>query len=116
MKNVSKFSRFSRLHPKPAAKGARASQLVTDTFQAYNAARLREGCELFTQKMLPRNGLVGVSLTGALVPAGLGISCLIPLIKAGFIDWIEHARPVNDVPDALLRVVRRYQSERRPDE
>ena len=38
--------------------------------------------------MLPRNGLVGISLTGALVPAGLGISCLIPLIKAGFIDWI----------------------------
>jgi ferredoxin-nitrite reductase len=35
---------------------------------------------------------------------------------AGFIDWIEHARPVNDVPDALLRVVRRYQSERREDE
>jgi deoxyhypusine synthase len=38
--------------------------------------------------MLPRNGLVGFSLTGALVPAGLGKSCLIPLIKAGFIDWI----------------------------
>jgi ferredoxin-nitrite reductase len=35
---------------------------------------------------------------------------------AAFIDWIEHARPVNDVPDALLRVVRRYQSERRDDE
>ncbi len=35
---------------------------------------------------------------------------------SGFIDWIEHARPVNDVPDALLRVVRRYQSERRADE
>ncbi len=35
---------------------------------------------------------------------------------AGFIDWIEHARPVNDVPEALLRVVRRYQSERREDE
>ena len=35
---------------------------------------------------------------------------------SAFIDWIEHARPVNDVPDALLRVVRRYQSERREDE
>jgi ferredoxin-nitrite reductase len=35
---------------------------------------------------------------------------------SAFIDWIESARPVNDVPDALLRVVRRYQSERRPDE
>ncbi len=35
---------------------------------------------------------------------------------SAFIDWVEHARPVNDVPDALLRVVRRYQSERREDE
>jgi ferredoxin-nitrite reductase len=34
----------------------------------------------------------------------------------GFIDWVEGARPVNDVPDALLRLVRRYQSERRHDE
>ena len=88
MKNASKFRRFSRLDPRPAGKGTSASQLVATTFQAYNAARLREGCELFTRKMLPRNGLIGVSLTGALVPAGLGKSCLIPLIKAGFIDWI----------------------------
>ena len=29
-------------------------------------------------------------------------------LDAGFIDWIEHARPVDDVPEALLRVVRRY--------
>ena len=88
MKNSNKFRRFSRLDPRLIARGMKASQLVTDTFQAYNAARLREGCELFVGKMLPRNGLIGVSLTGALVPAGLGKSCLIPLIKAGFIDWI----------------------------
>ena len=37
-------------------------------------------------------------------------------VDSGFIDWIEHARPVNDVPDALLRVLRRYQSERRQGE
>ena len=88
MKRTSKFRRFSRLDPRPVAPGVKASRLVADTFQAYNAARLREACELFTQKMLPRNGLVGASLAGALVPAGLGKSCLIPLIKAGFIDWI----------------------------
>jgi ferredoxin-nitrite reductase len=35
---------------------------------------------------------------------------------AGFIDWVESARPVDDVPGALVRVVRRYQDERRPDE
>ncbi|MGO8872634.1 MAG: nitrite/sulfite reductase [Acidimicrobiales bacterium] len=37
-------------------------------------------------------------------------------VGSAFIDWIEHARPVNDVPDALLRVVRRYQAERRDGE
>ncbi|HXQ60364.1 MAG TPA: hypothetical protein VN799_09695 [Acidimicrobiales bacterium] len=35
---------------------------------------------------------------------------------AGFIDWVENARPVDEVPQALLRVVRRYQSERREGE
>jgi len=83
-----KFSRFSRLDPAPVHRGIRASDLVVGTFQAYNAARLREGCELFTKKMLAHDGTVGLSITGALVPAGLGRSCLIPLIKAGFIDWI----------------------------
>ncbi len=37
-------------------------------------------------------------------------------LDAGFIDWIEHAMPVDDVPEALLRVVRRYQAERREGE
>ncbi len=83
-----KFGRFSRLDPKPIRKGIKASELIAQTFQAYNAARLREGAEVFSQKMLARNGTVGVSLTGALVPAGVGKSCLIPLIQAGFIDWI----------------------------
>lgn len=83
-----KFQRFSRLAPRPITRGLRASELVAQTFQAYNAARLREGAELFTHKMLRGNGTVGLSLTGALTPAGLGKSCLIPLLKAGFIDWI----------------------------
>jgi len=35
---------------------------------------------------------------------------------AGFIDWVEGGRPVDDVPEALLRVVTRYRSERREGE
>jgi deoxyhypusine synthase len=38
--------------------------------------------------MLAEETTVGLSLSGALTPAGLGISCLVPLIEAGFIDWI----------------------------
>ena len=37
-------------------------------------------------------------------------------LDAGFIDWIEHALPVDDVPEALLRVVRRFEAERRENE
>ncbi len=38
--------------------------------------------------MLEPDVTVGLSITGALTPAGLGMSSLIPLIESGFIDWI----------------------------
>jgi deoxyhypusine synthase len=38
--------------------------------------------------MLAEDVTLGVSLSGALTPAGLGISCLVPLIEHGLIDWI----------------------------
>jgi ferredoxin-nitrite reductase len=36
--------------------------------------------------------------------------------EAGFTDWVAGAKPVDDVPDALVRVLRRYRAERRADE
>ena len=63
-------------------------ELVDNAFLAYNAARLKEGARLFTEKMLSRDVTVGMSLAGALTPAGIGSSTIVPLIKAGFIDWI----------------------------
>jgi deoxyhypusine synthase len=88
MKHKSKFLRGKRIDPAPIAKEISVADLIDESFLAYNAARLREACQLFTQKMLEPEVTVGLSLTGALTPAGLGISALIPLIKAGFIDWI----------------------------
>jgi deoxyhypusine synthase len=38
--------------------------------------------------MLEPNAVVGMTLAGALTPAGLGRSCIIPLVKAGFVDWL----------------------------
>ena len=84
----SKFLHGKRIDPAPITSKTSVTALVDEAFLAYNGARLREACQLFTQKMLEPEVTVGVSITGALTPAGLGISCLIPLIKAGFIDWI----------------------------
>src|SRR5208283_4095936 len=74
--------------PPPLNGGSSLTQLVEEAFLSYNAGRLREACRLFTAKMLTDNVTVGLSLSGAPTPAGLGISCLVPLIEAGFIDWI----------------------------
>jgi deoxyhypusine synthase len=38
--------------------------------------------------MLADDTVVGLSLSGALTPAGLGMSALVPLIEAGFLDWV----------------------------
>ena len=87
-KKKSKFLQGRRIDPKPIGRETALADLVDESFLAYNAARLREACHLFTQKMLEPDVTVGLSLTGALTPAGLGISALIPLIQAGFVDWI----------------------------
>jgi deoxyhypusine synthase len=62
--------------------------LIDNSFLAYNAARLKEGVRLFAERMLEPDVTVGLSVSGALTPAGLGCSSIIPLIKAGFVDWI----------------------------
>lgn len=89
MKQVKhKFLKGKQIVPKPIPKNVSVTQLVDEYFQAYNAGRLREACHLFANKMLSKDTTVGMSLTGALTPAGLGGSCIVPLMKAGFVDWI----------------------------
>ncbi len=88
MTNSKKFAAYPRLNPLGVGKNISAADLIEKTFLAYNGGRLREAALLYTEKMLPKNGYIGMSLTGALTPAGLGKSCLIPLMKAGFVDWI----------------------------
>jgi deoxyhypusine synthase len=84
----SRFLQGQPIVPAPVPKNVTVEKLVDTYFQAYNAGRLREACQLFAMKMLERDVLVGMSLTGALTPAGLGGSCVVPLMKNGFVDWI----------------------------
>src|SRR5215207_2388406 len=84
----SKWLQGGRIAPRRIDGSETAADLIDDSFLAYNAARLREACHLYTSKMLAADVTVGLTLTGALTPAGLGMSALIPLIEAGFIDWI----------------------------
>ena len=88
MPTRSDFLRGRRIDPGSITGRETVPELVDNAFLAYNAGRLAEGCRLFTQVMLEDAVTVGMSLTGAMTPAGLGMSTVIPLIEAGFIDWI----------------------------
>ncbi len=86
--NKKKYLSGKRILPKPITGKEKLSDLMEETFLAYNGARLKEGCNLFIDKMLKPDVTVGMSLAGALTPAGLGASSVVPLINAGFVDWI----------------------------
>ena len=85
---MSKYLSGKKIGPGPIQPDVTLTELIDSVFEAYNAARLREACHLFVQRMLREDVTVGFSLSGALTPAGLGMSCLVPLIERGFIDWI----------------------------
>lgn len=88
MTNSRGFLGGASIEPGPVTGEMTVADLVESAFLAYNAARLREACKLLTEKMLEDDVTVGLSLTGALTPAGLGMSSIIPLIENGFVDWI----------------------------
>ena len=88
MEGKHNFLSGGAIDPSPVTGEMTVADLVDSAFLAYNAARLRESCRLFVGKMLEDDVTIGMSLTGALTPAGLGMSAIIPLIDNGFVDWI----------------------------
>ena len=88
MEGKHNFLSGGAIDPRPVTGEMTVADMVDSAFLAYNAARLRESCQLFVGKMLADDVTVGMSLTGALTPAGLGMSAIIPLIDSGFVDWI----------------------------
>ena len=64
-------------------------RLIDNGFQAFNAGRLSEACQIFADKMLaPENDTtIGLTIAGALTPAGLG-GCVIEMMDRGLVDFV----------------------------
>jgi deoxyhypusine synthase len=86
--NRDKYLAGRRILPKNLTGKDKLVDIIDKTFLAYNSARLRECCQLFSEKMLDDDVTIGMSFSGALTPAGLGCSSIVPLIKAGYVDWL----------------------------
>src|SRR5579885_115293 len=86
------------------------TELIDTTFQAYNSARLNEACRLYAERMLDpeQDVTIGLTMAGALTPAGLGGSIL-TLMEYGFVDFIVStgANLYHDIHHALAYALHR---------
>ncbi|MBW4621877.1 MAG: deoxyhypusine synthase [Cyanosarcina radialis HA8281-LM2] len=77
-----------KIAPVPISGEINVVELVDRYFSAYNSARLREICHLLAREVLQPGVTVGVSLSGAMTPAGFGVGILAPLMRQGFVDYL----------------------------
>ncbi len=77
-----------RIFPEPIPPGISIVDMIDRYFLAYNAGRLREVCTVMVEKIFRDDVVVGMSLAGAATPAGLGSSCLVPMMADGLIDYL----------------------------
>jgi deoxyhypusine synthase len=82
-----KYLAGKRILPEPISGRPNLVKII-DNMDAYNGGRLRAACHLLREKYSQEDVTVGLSLAGALTPAGLGRSAIIPLMNHGFVDWI----------------------------
>jgi len=76
-----------RVLPKPISMESDITSVI-DNMDAYNGGRLRAACQLMRDKYSEEDVTIGLSIAGALTPAGLGASTIIPLMNHGFVDWL----------------------------
>jgi deoxyhypusine synthase len=86
-KGAERFLTGKRVLPKPITKGSSIVDVI-DSMDAYNAGRIRAVCELLEHKYSSPDVTIGMSIAGALTPAGLGVSSIIPLMNHGYVDWL----------------------------
>ena len=102
-----------RLAPRPMTGTESVTQLVDDYLLAYNGARLREACQLFARKILQPDVVVGVTLSGALTPTGLGVGVRTANELAAMLDdellATDDGAPMDE--ESVLRTVRRFQAQ-----
>ena len=85
----SEYLSGAQIIPRRVYPDMTVAELIDQQFQAYNSARLNEAAHLYAQEMLApeMDVTIGLTMAGALTPAGLG-GCLITLMEKGFVDFI----------------------------
>src|SRR5579863_7053450 len=85
----SEYLSGARILPHRVYPDMTVAELLDEQYQAYNAARLNEAARLYAEEMLSpeKDVTIGLTMAGALTPAGLG-GCVLTLMDYGFVDFI----------------------------
>ncbi len=79
------YERARKVDPRPITGRESAADLLEHAFSAYVGRQERTAFELMKRSMEEQHSLF-LTLSGAMTPAGLHQSCLIPLVEAGMIS------------------------------
>lgn len=81
------FQRARDVRPRPITGRERPQEIIEGAFPAYVGRQERTAFQLMKKSVAQRHA-VFLTLSGAMTPAGLHQSCLIPLLERGIIDCI----------------------------
>jgi deoxyhypusine synthase len=121
------YEQARRVNPRPITGRETALELLEHAFGAYVGRQERTAFELM-KRSLEENAAVFLTMSGAMTPAGLHQSCIIPLVESGAISAItttganlyhdahrtlkHHIREVNpnasDIEYRKARIIRIY--------
>jgi deoxyhypusine synthase len=79
------FTRAPEVRPQPITGHERPEELLEHAFGAFVGRQLRQAFRLMRSSTSPDH-TVFLTLSGAMTPAGLHRSCLVPMIQAGLVD------------------------------
>lgn len=106
----SEYLSGARILPHRVRPNMTVAELIDEQYQAYNAARLSEAAHLYAEEMLSpeKDVTIGLTMAGALTPAGLG-GCVLTLMEYGFVDFIisTGANLYHDMHHALAMALHR---------
>lgn len=87
MKHLTKRLVGSRIVNEPITGDETTAELFEKSFGAYVGRELKYAYEII-KRMIEKDHTIVLAISGAMTPVDFAVSCIIPMIKAGFIDII----------------------------
>ncbi|HTM23534.1 MAG TPA: deoxyhypusine synthase family protein, partial [Kofleriaceae bacterium] len=81
------LARAPVVRPRPITGDERPAELLSSAFPAFVGRQLRTACELM-ERSARDDFRVFLTMSGAMTPAGLHRSCIVPLVERGLVDVI----------------------------